>query len=356
MLTTGTYFDGLSSVPRHIELCLEHLPETVVTFTLDNKVWVKWSINEIQIEHLGNSLEIRHKTERLAFIKVTDEAFIKELISCLSKTGKIGWYYKLLHMGMKAYIVIAICILAGIVGGYLVFIPWIAEKAVLIIPEKYDAVLANKYLTQYMPDNEVDSAKSLILNKFASQLKLENNKPLHFTVLKSTIVNAYALPDGNIIVYTGLLNLMTDYNELACLIGHEVIHVNNRHSMKMLCRNLSGYIFISVMLSDVNGVMAVIADNAHNLQSLSYSRKFEQEADEQGTQLMISNNINPLGMTLLFSRLKSQDKGTVPAFISTHPMTNNRIDDINNLIKQTKHKSLYNAQLEELFSQLKANN
>jgi len=110
------------------------------------------------------------------------------------------------------------------------------------------------------------------------------------------------------------------------------------------------------MLSDVNGIMAIIADNAHNLQSLSYSRKFEQEADEQGTKLMINNNINPLGMTLLFSRLKSQNKAAVPAFISTHPMTNNRIDDINNLIKNTKHKSLYNSQLKELFSQLKANN
>jgi beta-barrel assembly-enhancing protease len=166
-------------------------------------------------------------------------------------------------------------------------------------------------------------------------------------------VNAFSLPDGNIIVFTGIIDVMKDYDELAGLIGHEVSHINNRHSMKMLCRNLSGYLFVSAMLSDVNGIMAIIGDNVHNLQSLSYSRQFERQADEQGTALMVMNGINPKGMTTLFSRLKASEKVTMPAFISSHPITDDRIADINRLYKRTPRSFQYNPVLENLFQQVK---
>jgi len=172
-------------------------------------------------------------------------------------------------------------------------------------------------------------------------------------VIDSPTVNAFSLPDGNIIVFTGLIHLMNDYDELAGLIGHEVSHVNNRHSMKMLCRNLSGYLFISAVLSDVNGIMAIIGDNVHNLQSLSYSRQFERQADEQGTQLMVLNGINPKGMTDLFTRLKSSETVVIPGFISSHPITTDRIVDINRLIQRTPHKFHKNSKLEELFRHVK---
>ena len=123
--------------------------------------------------------------------------------------------------------------------------------------------------------------------------------------------------------------------------------------MKMLCRNLSGYLFISAVLSDVNGIMAIIGDNVHNLQSLSYSRQFERQADEQGTQLMILNDINPKGMTDLFTRLKSSETVVIPGFISSHPITTDRIVDINRLIQRTPHKFHKNSTLEELFRQVK---
>ena len=77
--------------------------------------------------------------------------------------------------------------------------------------------------------------------------------PIKFSVINSETVNAFALPDGNVVVFTGIIDLMDDYDELAGLIGHEVAHVNNRHSMRMMCRNLAGYIFLSAVLSDVNG-------------------------------------------------------------------------------------------------------
>lgn len=350
--TTGTFFDGISSVPQPIEVKIDEHQAELIFVSQSFKV-IRWAIEEIQFEEFGNSLEIKLITNNLESIKVNDPDFIRNFLEYMNKNGHIGWYYKVLHLGIRAYITMAIVILGLIIGGYLLVIPWVAEKAVLIIPEKYDASLGLSYYKQYLSENDIDSVKSVALNNFAGQLKLNNTRTLHFTVIKSNEVNAFALPDGNILVFTGLLDLMKNYDELAGLIGHEVTHVNNRHSMKILCRNLSGYIFISAVLSDVNGIMTVIADNAHNLQSLSYSRQFEQEADEQGTELMIQNHINPQGMTTLFTRLKKTDKINVPAFISSHPLTNDRIVYIQNLIKHKSFQNSKNEKLEQLFKQIK---
>lgn len=350
-LTAATYFDGISSIPQQIELTLDELQGQLVFKTSIG--FNEWRIEEISVEQFGNTLEIRHNDNKVALIKVNNPDFIAEFLGLLKQKGQLGWYHIFIHLGIKAHILIAVLILGLIVGGYFLIIPWVAEKAVLIIPEKYDASLGQTFFTEYVTKNNVDSAKTNILNEFAAELKLNNSKQLHFTVVQSDIVNAFALPDGNIVVYTALLDKMKGYDELAGLIGHEVIHVNNRHTMKMLCRNLSGYIFISVVLTDVNGIMAVIADNARNLESLSFSRQFEQEADVQGTELMIQNGINPKGMTTLFTRLKSEEKVLVPTFISSHPMTDDRIKYINELIKDRPSFSTENKRLSELFQELK---
>ena len=350
--TAGKYFDGISSNPQDIELLLDEI-SAGLRFGTSSDQNILWPVHEITFQHIGNSLEIRNKHHSLALIKVNNTDFATGLIAYLKAKGYLTWYQRILQMGFKAYLSIAILILGFIVAGYIFIIPWIAEKAVLLIPRHYDISMGHTFYNQYLKDSHVDSSKTEALNLFAEQLQLHNTLKLRFTVVSSPTVNAFSLPDGNIIVYTGLIGLMKDYDELAGLIGHEVSHVNNRHSMKMLCRNLSGYLFISAVLSDVNGIMAIIGDNVHNLQSLSYSRQFEREADEQGTDLMMLNGINPKGMTDLFTRLKSSEKVSIPAFISSHPITTDRIETINRLIKTTPHQFKPNPKLEELFLQVK---
>jgi len=352
LCTAGIYFDGASSKPQEIELQLDEQNAGLRFGTFSNQQ-IQWPVQEITFQYIGSSLEIRNKHHSLALIKVEDPLFATQFIAYLHSKGHLTWYQRILRLGFKAYLFLAFLILAVIVAGYLVIIPWVGEKSVLLIPEHYDISMGQTFYRQYLNTNSIDTAKTQALNQFASHLQLRNTIKLHFTVIKSTTVNAFSLPDGNIVVFTGLLDLMKDYDELAGLIGHEVSHVNNRHSMKMLCRNLSGYLFISAVLSDVNGIMAIIGDNVHNLQSLSYSRQFERQADEQGTRLMILNGINPKGMTDLFSRLKSSEKVSLPAFISSHPITSDRIESINRLIKNTPHAYTQHQKLKELFLEVK---
>ena len=121
----------------------------------------------------------------------------------------------------------------------------------------------------------LDIKKSKYLEQFAAELNLGNTKPIRFTVVKSDEVNAFALPNGQIVVFTAILDDMKSSDELVALLGHEASHINNRHSTKMLCRNLAGYMIVSLLLSDVNGIMAVLADNAHQLHSLSQLKAYQ---------------------------------------------------------------------------------
>lgn len=121
----------------------------------------------------------------------------------------------------------------------------------------------------------------------------------------------------------------------------------------MLCRNLAGYMVVSLLFSDVNGVMAVLADNAQQLHSLSYSRGFEQEADEQGLKILMDNKINPNGMVNLFEQLEKESKISIPKIISSHPLTKERKEYMQKIISETVYEVKQNDKLDSIFEHIK---
>ena len=149
------------------------------------------------------------------------------------------------------------------------------------------------------------------------------------------------------------LDVISNEEQLVVPISHEASHVNNRHSMKMLARNSKHC--ISVVISDVNGIMSLLADNVHILHSLSYSRAFEQEADEEGLKIIISNNINPYGMIELFEKFEEIETDFIlPKIMSTHPMTKDRKDNIEKIILESNYIEKKNHRLSTLFEILKS--
>ena len=129
--------------------------------------------------------------------------------------------------------------------------------------------------------------------------------------------------------------------ELAALLGHELVHVNYRHGTKSIFRNLANAIILSVLLNDVNGITAVLVDNANSLDKLSFSRHLEKEADEEALEMMFQNHINPYGMVNLLEQLNQLSEGiNIPQILSSHPITTQRLSYINKVIEE---KSNYNV-------------
>lgn len=349
--TTATYFDGISSVAHPVTVMLNEADASLQFTTHTGKK--EWRIALVTYHTVGNMTELHCQNSIMEILQVRDTAFVKELKRLRRRYGHSDIYHRLIDLGWKIHCLIAVGIIALIIVCNIFVLPWMAEKTVNMLPESYDNRLGDMYIMKYISPEEVDSVKTVQLQQFAALMNFGNSRPLRFTLVNSSVVNAYALPNGEIVVYSGLLDAMDSYEELAGVLAHEAMHVNHRHSMKMLARDLSGYLFLSAVLSDVNGIMGVISQNVHTLSSLTYSREFETEADRGAVELLIANHIDPNGMTKLLLHLQKESSGFMPQILSTHPLSAHRITKVEELKKKLSYQPKEQPWMKKIFETLK---
>ena len=210
---------------------------------------------------------------------------------------------------------------------YVVFSKLVPTIALKCISRRQEISIGNNLYKSFVEEAEIDTARSIVAQQFANKLHLSTDYPIRVTVLKDTIVNAFAFPGGHLVIYTGILDKIEKPEELVALLAHESSHVNNRHNLKEILSNLSTSFLITLVTQGGGGVSKVIIGNANNLQLLSYSRDLERDADNEGMKLMVSNGINPIGMKWLMEDLRKLNE-EVPSsisFLSNHPMTDERI-------------------------------
>ncbi|MGM0425095.1 MAG: M48 family metalloprotease [Thermodesulfobacteriota bacterium] len=157
--------------------------------------------------------------------------------------------------------------------------------------------------------------------------------PYSFQGVNAVYVNAYAFPGGSIAVTRGILLELQNEAELAALLGHELGHVNARHTASHMSKGM----LASAVLA---GTGAVLADNKEYAPLISglggigagallakYSRDNERQADALGMEYMVHNRYNPEGMVGLMDVLRQksqQDPNLVQIMFSTHPMSDER--------------------------------
>lgn len=346
------YYDGLTSVSQQTIVVFNNTMSELRLHITDG-IPLIWELEDLQFERYGNLLEIRNKNYSGAILKIDDKDFLEKFYTAMKQKKLVDIHTRLLNLGLSKITGIAICLLGLIVLAYFYVLPVIAEKSAVLIPKSFDDEIGNMFMDSFLKENTIDTTKTKYLNQFAGELNLKNEKPLHFTVIKSKEVNAFALPSGDIVVFSGILKEMESSEELVALIGHEASHVNHRHSIKILCKNLAGYMVVSLLFSDVNGIMAVLAENAQQLHTLSYSRNFEEEADEEGLKILMDNKINPKGMVNLFELLEKESKISVPKIISSHPLTKERKKYIRKIISEKNYKVKQNDKLDSIFEHIK---
>ncbi|HEU5408956.1 MAG TPA: M48 family metallopeptidase [Nitrospira sp.] len=153
----------------------------------------------------------------------------------------------------------------------------------------------------------------------------ENPYTFEITVVKSDVVNAFALPGGYIVVFTGLMKKAESPEEVAGVLAHELNHVLQRHGLERIVKQLGFVAVVSIMLGNQQGLGGVMKQLGVELMTLKFGRAQETEADLTGLQLLHRAKIDPSGMITFFQRLAEKDEGRVEWF-STHPMSSARAD------------------------------
>ena len=141
-------------------------------------------------------------------------------------------------------------------------------------------------------------------------------------VADDSTLNAFAMPGGVVVVHSGLIAATRRAEELAGVLAHEVQHVELRHSLRGLVKDLGLRGLWSYATGDFGGTVAGRA--ALELTSLRFSRDDEQEADERGLDALIAAGIDPAGMPDFFRIMAEKAADAPAAFLSTHPSSDDR--------------------------------
>ncbi len=150
-------------------------------------------------------------------------------------------------------------------------------------------------------------------------------------IIDQDVRNAFAAPGGYIYVYTGLINYLEKEDDLAGVIGHEIAHADQRHTIKQLQKVYGLQILLSIVLgNDPGAIKEIAAALAGNLTMLYFSRDAESEADDFSVQYLSSTPYQCNGAASFFEKLIENDEASdIAQFLSTHPSPENRVEAIN---------------------------
>ena len=180
-------------------------------------------------------------------------------------------------------------------------------------------------------------------NGLAAEVK---NFQWEFNLVADDQVNAFCMPGGKIVVYEGLMKLVTSDDELAVVIGHEVAHAVAKHSNERLSQQMlaqTGAQLLNYSLAEKSTAIQTAASTIYGLGAqvgvmLPFSRKHETEADYMGLVLMRMAGYNPDVAVGFWQKMSASGSGSVPELLSTHPSDARRISDIQKALPEIKAK------------------
>lgn len=231
-------------------------------------------------------------------------------------------------------------------------VPITGRRQMKLLPETKLITLANQEYSKFLAANTVlpanDSNVVLVKkvgNKIATEIqkylaqqnqsKRLNGYKWEFNVVQSNTVNAWCMPGGKVVVYTGLLPVTKDENGLAVVMGHEIAHAIAQHGNERMSQQLAiqmGGTALAVAMEQKPQQTAAIFNQVYgvgsSLGALAYSRKHESEADKLGLCFMAMAGYDPNHATTFWERMSKIGGGGSIALLSTHPSDEQRIKDI----------------------------
>lgn len=156
-----------------------------------------------------------------------------------------------------------------------------------------------------------------LVRSLGQRLTRDSKFRYEFHVAEDAAINAFAMPGGIIVVHTGLIEATRRPEELAGVLAHEVQHVELRHGLKAMVKELGLRGLWAALTGDVGGALA--GEAAMKLTSLRFSRAAELQADARGFDALVAHGIDPQGMVDFFGTMENAAGAAPPAWLSTHP-------------------------------------
>lgn len=177
------------------------------------------------------------------------------------------------------------------------------------------------------------------LNQVGLWIALQSERPhlpWRFAAVKSEQINAFAVPGGTVLVTQGMLNLLANEAELACVLGHEIGHINRKHHLTLLQKEMLIQTGAQVVSSNLGGggikgeAKRFLVGEGAEVFTRSLDRGSEREADEDGVLLAARAGYDPEACFIFMQRMAAlkQEAGALESLYKTHPKASERVGDI----------------------------
>ncbi len=243
-------------------------------------------------------------------------------------------------------------------------VPITGRKQIHLLPESqmismsltayHDFLDQNEVVEKGKDYTEVKRVTDKLIPAVEAVLKQEGYSDLiegykwEVNLVESNEVNAWCMPGGKIVVYTGILPYTKDDAGLAVVLGHEIAHAVARHGNERMSQQLlaaTGYMALDVALANKptetrNLLLTAVGVGTTVGVLLPFSRTQESEADRLGLIFMAASGYDPHKAADFWKRMAASSSGVkMPEFLSTHPSDEHRIDDIENtyMVEATKY-------------------
>ncbi len=231
-----------------------------------------------------------------------------EFLELRALCGKAPRLVERLESSAKYALVALVLILLAGAAGYMWGVPLAADLIVEHAPRSLDASIARgslKQLEQFgiiKPEQPLTAREKRLSQRFA-KLTASTEVPYHLQ-FRSFVggPNAFALPDGTIVVSSEIEALSDNDDALLFVMGHELGHLRYRHGMKSLARATMTSIIMSWYVGDVSNALAIATAGVANL---SYSRQAESEADHFSAHLLHANGLSTKPAAELFRAMEN---------------------------------------------------
>jgi len=239
---------------------------------------------------------------------------------------------------------------AGVVAGCATN-PVTGKSQFMMVSEQEEIQIDRQYSPMQFSDDygpSQDTALNTYVNGVGRAMAARThrpNMPYSFRVVNATYINAYAFPGGSIACTRGILLKLDNEAELGALLGHEIGHVNARHTAEQMSKGQLSNILVGGLsiIADVAAPgMGQVASSLGGFGAgaflASYSRDNERQADALGTEYMVKAGYGPDGMVGLMEMLNSMNKSkpsSIELMFATHPMSEERYNTAVNAVRTT---------------------
>jgi len=325
------YYDGRTS--QSCDVRLSFAPDDTLSL-LGEGVSLRFRLHELNIaDRLGNtprSIELPNGGKCV----VADNDALDAVLTQHRLVLKGNWLHRL--ESRLIYVATAVILtMAFSWGAFSYGIPWLAHHAAYALPHSVDRQLGQgtlKVLDRALfSESQLDEGRRATLqqrfDEVTAGLPDGDSYRLVFRHSEKTGANAFALPSGIVVVTDALVKLARNDDEVVAVLAHEVGHLENRHSLRLVMQDSAVALLVATVSGDPFSFSTLAAALPTMLVHARYSREFETEADDYAYDFLVSHQVPVQAYADILTRLgEEKETSAAGAFLSSHPGTRERVE------------------------------